>query len=55
MMWSVLATFFVWLFAVACIGTFFLARKEWKAARIASTAIAILAFALALAAATAHR
>jgi hypothetical protein len=56
MMRSVLSTVFVWLFAVACLSTFlFGMRKQWKYARIASAVIAILSFALALAAGAAKR
>jgi hypothetical protein len=54
MMGSVLTSVFVWLFAFACLSTFLCGmRKEWRMARIASTVIAILFFALALAAASA--
>gem|GEM_PF-2169948 len=55
-MMSVLSTIFVVIFALSCLCAFlFGIRKQWKNARIASTVIAILAFALALAASSAKR
>ncbi len=50
MIFSVLSTVLVVIFAFACVGTFALGiRKEWKSLRILSTVIAIVSFALALA------
>lgn len=55
-MGPVLSTFFVALFAFACLCTGVCAiKKEWKSARRVWTIIAILAFALALAASYAKR
>ena len=54
--WVAMSTFFVALFAVACLAMFGLAwQKEWRTARIVSAAVAIVSFALALFAVSVHR
>lgn len=51
-----MSTFFVVLFAIACLAMFVLSwQKEWRTARIVSAAVAIVSFALALFAVSLHR